>query len=143
MANVITGFRVACSIALLFCPVLSPAFYAVYLAAGLSDVFDGQVARKTNTASEFGSRLDTAADFVFVIVCLIKLLPAVSLPVWLYAWTGVIAVIKTVNLVSGLVCHRKLVVVHTVMNKATGALLFALRLSYARSQLSLPFRKDI
>ncbi len=138
MANVITGFRAACSIALLFCPVLSPAFYAVYLAAGLSDVFDGQVARKTNTASEFGSRLDTAADFVFVIVCLVKLLPAMSLPVWLYAWIGVIAVIKTVNLVSGLVCHRKLVAVHTVMNKVTGALLFALPLTFPLMQATIP-----
>ncbi len=138
MANVITGLRIAFSIALLFCPVLSPAFYAVYLAAGLSDVLDGRAARKTHTVSEFGSRLDTIADFVLVIVCLIKLLPVMSIPTWLYTWIGAIAGIKTINLVSGLVCRRKLAAVHTVMNKVTGALLFALPLTFPLIDVRVP-----
>lgn len=54
-------------------------------------MIDGTVARKTNTVSEFGSRLDTVADFIFVVVCLIKLLPILDVPVWLCIWTGVIA----------------------------------------------------
>ena len=49
MANIITGIRIVCSIALLFCPVFSPAFYALYLTAGVSDMIDGTVARKTGT----------------------------------------------------------------------------------------------
>ena len=56
---------------------------------------DGMVARRTNTASEFGARLDTAADFVFVVVCLIRLLPAIEIPAWLYVWIGVIAMLLT------------------------------------------------
>lgn len=31
MANIITGIRILCSIALLFFPAFSPAFYALYL----------------------------------------------------------------------------------------------------------------
>ena len=84
MANAITIFRMAASIVLLFCPVLSPAFYVFYIIAAVSDMLDGFVARKTNTASRFGERLDTIADFVFVVVCLIKLLPILSIPAWLY-----------------------------------------------------------
>ncbi len=34
----------AASIVLLFCPAFSPAFYAFYIAAGLSDMLDGFVA---------------------------------------------------------------------------------------------------
>ena len=34
-------------------------------------MLDGFVARKTNTASRFGARLETIADFVLVVVCLI------------------------------------------------------------------------
>ena len=83
MANLITGIRIVCSIVLLFCPVFSPAFYALYVTAGVSDMIDGAVARKTGTASEFGSKLDTAADFVFVVVCLIKLIPVIHAPTWL------------------------------------------------------------
>ena len=102
MANTITFFRMAASIVLLFCLVFSPAFYVFYIAAGLSDMLDGFVARKTDTVSKLGARLDTIADFVLVVVCLIKLLPVLSIPAWLYGWIGIIALIKNVNIISDL-----------------------------------------
>ena len=43
LANSITMIRILCSIALLFCPVFSLAFYALYLTAGVSDMVDGWV----------------------------------------------------------------------------------------------------
>ena len=114
---------------LLFCPVLSPAFYVFYIAAGLSDMLDGFVARQTDTVSKLGARLDTIADFVFVVVCLIKLFPVLSIPAWLYIWIGIIALIKVINIISGFVVQKRFVTVHSVMNKATGALLFLLPLT--------------
>ena len=129
MANMITVIRIICSIALLFCPVFSPVFYALYISAGVSDLIDGEVARRTGTVSAFGSKLDTAADFVFVVVCLIKMLPAVHAPTWLIIWIIVIAVIKAMNLISGYVMRKELVSLHTKMNKATGMLLFLLPLT--------------
>ena len=98
----------------------------MYFLCGFSDMIDGTIARKTNTVSEFGSTLDTVADFVFVVVCSIKLLPLVHIPTWLWIWIGVIAVIKTVNFAWGFVYRKKLVALHTVLNKATGTLLFLL-----------------
>ncbi len=44
MANFITGLRIVFSVVLLFCPALSPAFYALYIAAGVTDMIDGAVA---------------------------------------------------------------------------------------------------
>jgi CDP-diacylglycerol--glycerol-3-phosphate 3-phosphatidyltransferase len=41
----------------------------------------------------------------------------------------VIAVIKAVNLISGYVTRKKIVVLHTIMNKVTGILLFVLPLT--------------
>ena len=131
MANIITGFRVLISIALLFCPVFSPVFYVLYLIAGLSDMIDGTIARRINTVSEFGARFDTAADFVFVVVCLIKLLPVINMPVWLWVWIVMIALIKTVNIISGYIVQRKLAVVHSVMNKVTGVMIFILPLTFS------------
>lgn len=124
MANIITSLRILCGAALLFCPVFSPVFYALYLFAGFTDMIDGTVARKTNTVSEFGAKLDSIADFVFVLSCLIKLIPAMDIPVWLYLWIGIIAAIKIMNVVSGFLRWRQLVVEHSVMNKVTGGLLF-------------------
>lgn len=129
MANRITAVRIVCSMALLFFPAFSPAFYALYLIAGISDMADGAVARRTGSVSEFGSKLDTAADFVFVVVCLIKLIPILRAPIWLVVWIVVIAVIKAVNLLSGYVMRKKIVVLHTAANKATGILLFVLPLT--------------
>ena len=130
MANIITGFRVLISIALLFCPVFSPVFYILYLTGGLSDMIDGTIARKMNTVTEFGARFDTAADFVFVVVCLIKLLPVISMPAWLCIWIVMIALIKIINIISGHIVQRKLVAVHSVMNKVTGLLLIILPLTF-------------
>lgn len=129
MANIITIIRILCSIAILFCPVFSVAFYSLYIAAGLTDMIDGWVARRTNTVSEFGAKLDTIADFVFVVICLVKLLPIMDVPVWLYVWIGIIAVIKITNIVSGYVVQKCFVAVHSVMNKVTGALLFVFPLT--------------
>ena len=129
MANRITFSRIPLSLALLFCPVFSPPFYCFYLAAGLTDMVDGAAARKTNTVSDLGARLDTAADLVFAAVCLIKLLPVLDLAPWMYGWAAVIALIRAGNLVSGYVTQKKLVALHTVMNKATGVLLFVLPLT--------------
>ena len=130
MANIITGFRVLISIALLLSPVFSPTFYILYLIAGLSDMIDGTIARRTNTVSEFGARFDTAADFVFAVVCLIKFLPVISIPAWLYVWIVLIALIKIINIISGYVVQKKLVAVHSAMNKVTGVLLFILPLTF-------------
>ena len=87
-------------------------------------MIDGAVARKTGTAGELGSRLDTIADTVFTIVCLIKLLPVLEVPVLLYTWISVIAIIKLINITLGYYRQRKFVAVHSVMNKITGVVLF-------------------
>ena len=128
MANLITSCRILLSL-LLFFPALSPGFYGLYLAAGLSDMLDGFVARRTNSASPLGARLDSMADIIFLAVCLIKLLPVLTLPVWLWAWVGLIALLRLVNILSGFICRKKLVLLHTRANKLTGALLFLLPLS--------------
>ncbi|MDO5413047.1 MAG: CDP-alcohol phosphatidyltransferase family protein [bacterium] len=124
-----TSCRILFSLLLLFFSALSPGFYGLYLAAGLSDMLDGFVARRTNSASPLGAKLDSMADLVFLAVCLIKLLPVLALPVWLWVWVGLIALLRLVNVVSGFVWRKKLVLLHTRANKLTGALLFLLPLS--------------
>ncbi len=138
MANAITIFRIAAAFVLFFCQVFSPAFYVLYISAGISDMLDGFAARKTNTVSGFGAKLDTIADFVFAVVCLMKLLPVLNISVWLYVWIGIIACIKVVTLISGFAVQRTFVTVHSVLNKATGALMFLLPLtiSFVRLEYS-------
>ena len=126
IANIITGSRMVLSLPILLIPLTSAWFYALYLLCGLSDMIDGAVARRTNSASEFGAKLDTVSDFVFMSVALIKFVPHLHIPVWLWIWIGIIAMIKLGNAALGLVRTKKLISPHTVLNKITGLLLFLL-----------------
>lgn len=85
---------------------------------------DGFVARRTNSESRFGERIDSLADIVFVAVCLCKLLSVIDLPVWVCVWAAVIALIKVVSVVIGFVLAHSFLSLHTMMNKITGFTLF-------------------
>ena len=73
LANIITLFRIVCSIWLLLLPVFSIRFYVVYLFCGFTDMIDGAIARKTHSVTEFGSKLDSVADLIFVVVAFVKI----------------------------------------------------------------------
>ena len=129
IANIVTGCRILGSILLLFFPAFSAAFYVIYILCGFSDMIDGTIARKTNSTSELGAKIDTIADLVFVTVSLIKLLPAIPIPGWLWIWGGVIAIIKIGTITWGYVSKKQFLSLHTNMNKLTGLLLFLLPLT--------------
>lgn len=129
MANVITSIRIICSIALIWCPALSPSFYALYLLAGFTDMIDGTVARKTNSVSELGSKLDSIADFIFIAVCLYKIIPVIDISVGIVIWIGIIALIKLFNYLAEYYRHGEMLAAHTVLNKVTGITLFVLPLT--------------
>ena len=128
-ANLLTVCRIICSLWMIRLPVCSPEFYITYLFCGFSDISDGIVARKTGTQTSFGAKLDSFADFIFVVSAFIKLLPVISLPTWLRYLTGIILVIKAANLVISFACHRRILYEHTFLNKLTGLLLFLLPLT--------------
>ena len=94
IANIITGSRIIFSLPLLFISLSSAWFYILYLLCGLTDMIDGAIARRTGAVSKFGARLDTASDLVFTLVCGVKVLPLIHLPVWLWVWITLIALIK-------------------------------------------------
>ena len=129
IANIITQCRILGSIELLFCPVFSDSFYGLYIFCGLTDMVDGTIARKTGATSSFGARLDTVADFLFVIASFVKLVPVIQIPVWIWVWAAVIAVVKLVNLVWGFTQIKQMTSLHTIANKATGLCLFLLPLT--------------
>ena len=129
LANLLTGTRILGSVWMLCAPVFSTSFYGAYLICGLTDMVDGTVARKTNSVTKFGEQLDSAADLTFVAAAFVKLLPAVTLPLWLWGWIAVLAVIRSATIVRNLLCEKRVGLDHTGMNKVVGVLLFLLPLS--------------
>ena len=126
IAKILTSCRILGSVLLLLFPVFSLAFCITYILCGFSDMIDGSIARKTNNTSRLGSQLDTIADLVFVSVSMVRLLPSIHLPVWLWIWSGMIAIIKISNIIWVYVSKKQFVSLHTFMNKTTGLLLFLL-----------------
>ena len=129
IANIITGSRVAFSLPLLFIPLSSSWFYIVYLFCGLTDMIDGTIARKMGTVSKFGAKLDTASDFVFMFVCCVKIIPLIQIHIWLWVWIIIVALIKIFNIAIVFIHKKKLISIHSLLNKTTGLALFLLPLS--------------
>ena len=137
--NMITLSRIPMAVALPFVQSSPAVFWTLYLLCGLSDVLDGAVARSTGTVSRLGERLDTIADIIFVAVWMLLFIPAIDVGLWLWIWTGVIALIKVVNVISGLAMKKGFVAKHTLANKATGMLLFLLPMVILWEDIKVPY----
>lgn len=124
IANYISVSRAIMSIMLLIPETFSIAFYIIYIYCGISDMLDGFIARKSKNESKIGARLDSVADMIFVIVAIIKILPALCLSKGIIIWTVIIALIKVTNVICAYICYKKLVLPHTIANKITGFILF-------------------
>lgn len=135
IANIITGCRIIFSVLMLLFSAFSVWFYVMYLVCGITDMVDGTIARKTKSASSFGSRLDTIADFIFISSAMIKILPTINVPNWIWIWIWIIAIIKCINIVSGFILMNRFVAEHTILNKITGFVLFLLPLTFSYVEL--------
>jgi len=119
--------RIVLCLPLLLVDAMTLPFWVLYVTAGLTDILDGFLARRWGVESKFGARLDSMADFVFVIAVGYKLFPYLKLPATLWMMIGLIALVKIVNAISSFVTkHRQgqSPFLHTKANKLTGFLLF-------------------
>ena len=82
-------------------------------------MIDGTVARKMESVSSLGSKLDTVSDFVFMLACGIKILPIIEIPKFLWVWVALIALTKIFNIVFVFIRKKKLISIHSVANKIT------------------------
>jgi CDP-diacylglycerol--glycerol-3-phosphate 3-phosphatidyltransferase len=124
IANALTVSRIFLSILLLFLKPLQSTFLAVYAVCGVTDALDGFAARKTNTQSKLGARLDSLADFIMIAAIIISLYPVIHLPQGSIVWILAIAAIRVAAAIVSWVKHRTFASVHTYLNKLTGFLIF-------------------
>lgn len=126
LPNLISCFRIALSIMLLFLIDKPLFFVGVYFFCGISDVSDGFIARLIGAETALGAKLDSAGDFVFFAVWLFIFLVFINDGNRSLMMTSAIAVaiIRTTNLVITKVKFEQWGIVHTVGNKLTGFVLF-------------------
>jgi CDP-diacylglycerol--glycerol-3-phosphate 3-phosphatidyltransferase len=102
------------------------AFYIVYTVSGLSDAFDGTIARLTGNTSVLGARLDSIADLLFYAVMLFKILPKLIeiLPSEIWYFVVAIIVIRIASYSLAAIRYHLFSSMHTYLNKLTGISLF-------------------
>ena len=74
IADIITVSRILFAILILFSPTYSIQFYIFYFIGAFSDMVDGTIARYFRQVSSFGAKLDTLADFIFIMIVFIKII---------------------------------------------------------------------
>jgi len=116
--------RIVLCLPLLLVDAMTVPFWVLYLIAGITDMLDGFLARRWGVKSKFGARLDSLADFVFVLIVGSKLFPWLKLPATLWMMIGLIALVKMVNAICSYVVRHRIEYLHTKANKLTGLLLF-------------------
>lgn len=87
-------------------------------------MLDGYVARKTNTATETGAKLDSIADFLMFFIVIVIYFPRVSSVEWLFKWIVIIGIFKGISVVVIFIKYKTFGMLHTYANKVTGALIF-------------------
>jgi len=133
--NCLTAARILLALGLIFVPTYSPWFYGMYALCGATDVLDGYLARKLHRETRLGEKLDSAADLIFAAVCLGKLFPILTFPLWLWVWVGAIALGKILLAFRRRAGGKGFAIPHTAGNKLTGALLFFLPLLPGKGRL--------
>ena len=126
-ANLITLIRIFGAIALVVLEPLSLPFFIVYGVCGLSDAFDGLVARKLGIQSTFGSALDSLSDLLFYGVMAAKLFPTFQRLLLPYQWV-IIIVPTALHFIAYIICaikFNRFSAIHTYANKALGLLVYA------------------
>lgn len=125
IANIMTGLRIVLSL-------LIPVFlddrmmvFILFIAAGLTDVLDGIIARWTGTASRLGAKLDSAADIVMFGVMIACAVVWAGADLWtLVPWLAAVAVVRVGNLIIAWLKFKTFAGIHTLGNKLTGLLIF-------------------
>ena len=129
--------RIVLCLPLLMVDAMTVHFWTLYVTAGLTDMLDGFLARRWGVESKFGARLDSLADFVFVLVVGYKLFPWLKLPAMLWTMIGLIALVKIINAISSFVVNHRIIFLHTKANKLTGFMLFIGMMAIGQSYFAL------
>lgn len=103
---------------------IAPIAMILFLVAGLTDMLDGPIARRTNNATELGAVLDSVADHFMILVAVFVLVPALGLWSWLLPTIWVALASKLISLAPALMKHRQIFFIHTTLSKITAVLLF-------------------
>ena len=127
------------SFAILPIPPLSFSFFVIYILCIITDLADGPIARKTKSASSFGSAMDSVADVVFILSVLVILLPILDFEMWMYVCIVVVLGLRILSVLIGLKKFGAITLLHTYSSKTSALILALFPVSYGLFGISIAF----
>jgi len=119
-------------------PALTPLFMGFYIFAGLTDLFDGPLARRFNPNSKFGANIDGTADYIFIAVCLVTIIPAFDNINMLSIGIVVgFVVLKVLGMIVGYIRYRQLMMMHTRLSKTAAFVAWLIPIIYFFTPLDI------
>jgi len=132
--NAISCLRIILSVTLPFLINSKAIFVVIYLACGLSDFLDGYIARRLKSVSIIGAKLDTIADAIMFGVTITILLIRIKLDTSILLLVMVVTIIRIINVLVVAIKFHQFAILHTILNKMTGVLLFVYPMWYVMLQ---------
>jgi CDP-diacylglycerol--glycerol-3-phosphate 3-phosphatidyltransferase len=114
---------------------LGTAFMVVYTLAGLTDMVDGRIARKFGWTSKIGANLDGTADYFFILVALVTILPALGLNRLSIGIVIGFVILKVLGMIVGYMHYGQLMMMHTRLSKLGAFVAFLYPIVYVISGL--------
>ena len=127
------------SFAILPIPPLSFSFFVIYILCIITDLADGPIARKTQSASSFGSALDSVADVALILSVLAILIPILDFEMWMYACIALVLGMRILSVLIGLKKFRAITLLHTYSSKTSALILALFPVFYGLFGISIAF----
>lgn len=103
-------------------------FLGLYAIAGFTDIADGFIARKYYLETSFGAKLDSLADFIFLLTSLFRMVFSyrLNIPTIILICGSIVAMFRIINFGITKVKFHQWGMLHTIGNKLTGLIIFFL-----------------
>lgn len=124
LPNLLTLCRIVLSFCLLLLPYQSVLFVLLYLVCGLTDILDGFLARKLNTETQVGAKLDSLADLCMCVMIIITITKQTHANILVLIGICIIFVIRLGNALFSKFKFKRISSIHTNTNKIAGLLFF-------------------
>lgn len=130
--NILSIVRIVLSLPLLIIVPFTPWFMVLYALAGITDMIDGPLARRTGSVTALGANLDASADILLALIVLFRVIPFIEISAFAFAWVFVVIGIKLLAIFISFARHKEFVLLHTYANKFVAFAAFLFPLFYVR-----------
>ena len=130
LANALSASRIILGLSLFLCLNNKAAYLTIYAVAWITDIFDGKIARLTNSQSQLGTTLDDIGDMALVSILMVSIFFWLEDTTFLIVLLSIFFAIRIVNALITRFKYGKFCFSHTHAAKFLGVFVFFIPVVY-------------